>query len=274
MIKKIKLALVLATGLAVISTRAASYMEGELVIGFTAQVGNDFEYNLGSASAITNGQTWNLSSQLTGIDLVTVKWGVIGSSSTPETAWTTKPTGTPVTITSTKWNKQNLAISSIYGLFTSSGAGASVAPSSTLANSWNQQTIVSSLSTSYRVAYQNPNVTGLAANKLYLTLSDSSAPTLVGTFSLAANGVVTFTAASSAPPAPTLNISRVGSVSSISFLSANSATYTLLYTNSTGLTAPVTTWPVLAGTITGDGTTKTFTDTTAATERFYKVKAQ
>jgi len=76
------------------------------------------------------------------------------------------------------------------------------------------------------------------------------------------------------PPSPTLGIVRAGNVNSISFTSASSATYTLYFTNSAGLTAPVSTWPAAAGTISGDGSIKTFNDTTTDLNRFYRVKAQ
>jgi hypothetical protein len=76
------------------------------------------------------------------------------------------------------------------------------------------------------------------------------------------------------PPQPRLSITRAGGVSSISFLSSSNATYTLFYTNAAGLPAPVANWPSLPGTITGNGLTNTFQDTTTDPIRLYKVKAQ
>ena len=75
------------------------------------------------------------------------------------------------------------------------------------------------------------------------------------------------------PPQPRLSITRTGNVSSISFLSSSSVTYKLFYTNSAGLITPVSSWPSLPGTIAGDGTTKTFQDTTTDPIRFYRVQA-
>lgn len=274
MMNTIKLALALAVGLAVTSTQAATYTTGELIIGFTAETGNDFEYNLGAASAITNGQTWNLSSPLASFDLTTAKWGVIGSDANAGYAYATKATGTPSTVSASKWNRQDIAVGAIYSLFSADGVGSTATPIATYANSWDQQTIASLQTTTYKNSYMNPNVTGLAANKFYRTLSGGTAPVQLGSFSLAANGVVTFTAFSSAPSAPTLTITRSGDDNLISFLSANSGTYTLCFTNSTGLTAPVITWPTQLGTITGNGSTKTFTNTTTDADRFYRVKAQ
>jgi hypothetical protein len=101
----------------------------------------------------------------------------------------------------------------------------------------------------------------------------------VGYFELQLDGSMTFTreAASTTaapPPAPTLSIARSGNVSSITFLSTNQATYTLLYTNAAGLTAPASTWPALPATITGNGSLQTFQDTTTDASRIYRVQAQ
>lgn len=98
----------------------------------------------------------------------------------------------------------------------------------------------------------------------------------IGYFQLNVNGTMTFTraAATTTPPAPNLSISRSGNVSTISFTSANSATYTLYFTNSTGLLTPVASWPSKPATITGDGLVKSFSDTTTDSDRVYRVTAQ
>jgi hypothetical protein len=110
----------------------------------------------------------------------------------------------------------------------------------------------------------------------------------VGYFDLSPSGVLTFTRGASSsgsnPPPPPGQVSvgvtgaGAGSVSSpgtnlISFLSTNGATYTLFFTNSSGLTTPVGNWPSLTGTVTGDGTVKSFTDiiTTNVDNRFYRI---
>jgi len=102
----------------------------------------------------------------------------------------------------------------------------------------------------------------------------------VGYFQLNSSGAMTFTRAASSsgtppePPAPTLKISRSGNTSTISFGTTNAAIYTLFYTDSAGLAQPTSAWPSNAATITGNGSTQSFTDTTAATNRFYRVGAQ
>lgn len=98
----------------------------------------------------------------------------------------------------------------------------------------------------------------------------------VGYFELFSNGTMTFTRqnATVINPTPTpvaLTISRSGNSSLISFPSASGVTYQLYYTNSTGLRSPTLSWPFQATTISGDGTTKTFTDVITGSPRFYRV---
>lgn len=101
----------------------------------------------------------------------------------------------------------------------------------------------------------------------------------VGYFELQPNGNMTFTRAStnSTPPGPTpasvLQIGHSGAGTSISVATTNGAVYTLHFTNFAGILAPVSSWPTLPTTITGDGTAKTFNDSSADSERVYRVSA-
>jgi hypothetical protein len=96
----------------------------------------------------------------------------------------------------------------------------------------------------------------------------------VGYFTLSPDGTMTFTRASAASPTqPVLTITRAGTTSTISLATVNGATYTLYYTNSAGLTQPVSGWASSPTTISGDGTTKSFSDTTSDTDRVYRVGA-
>jgi hypothetical protein len=101
----------------------------------------------------------------------------------------------------------------------------------------------------------------------------------VGYFELGSNGVMTFTRGASVtppspPPPPQLTITGSGSTITISFATTNGATYSLYYTNSAGLTAPVSSWPVMSATIPGDGTTKSFVDQASDPNRVYRVGAR
>ena len=98
----------------------------------------------------------------------------------------------------------------------------------------------------------------------------------VGYFEFFSTGVMTFTratATSTAPAAVTLSITRNSTthVNTISFPSASGVTYQLVYTSTAGLTTATANWTTVAGTISGDGTTKSFTDTTTDANRFYRV---
>ena len=98
----------------------------------------------------------------------------------------------------------------------------------------------------------------------------------VGFFQFNSNGTMTFTRATaggSVPPAPILAVNRNGNTTTISFGTTVGATYTLYYTNAAGLSAPVSSWPTASTTVTGDGTPKQFTDTSADGSRFYRVGA-
>jgi hypothetical protein len=98
----------------------------------------------------------------------------------------------------------------------------------------------------------------------------------IGYFEFKSNGTMTFTRelASTAPAPVTLSVARTNNLSTVSFGSSSSVTYKLFFTNATGLGAAVSTWPSLPGTISGDGTTKSFQDTTTDPVRFYRVLEQ
>lgn len=183
----------LATAL---STEAATYT-GDLLIGFTSQSGNDFIYDLGQASALTSGETFNLSSGLAGFNLSTVHWGIIGDKNIGgiRTAWTTTGGLVPSTIANlSAWTSVDTATKSIYQNFPVGGSGDSFSILASDDNSWNQQTIVGSLTTQYHNAYEDPNFIGVGSENFYSLIANGSAPSLAGSFSLGANGSLTFTA--------------------------------------------------------------------------------
>jgi hypothetical protein len=194
--KQIRAVLLAAAALAAASTQAATYT-GDLLIGFTSQSGNDFIYDLGQASALTSGETFNLGGALAGFNLSTVHWGVIGDKNVGgiRTAWTTTGGAAPSSLGSTAaWGTLDTATKSIYQNFGVGGAGDTVSISASDDNSWNQQTINGSLTTQYHNVYGDPNIVGLGSDNLYSLVANGSASSLLGNFSLSANGTVTFTA--------------------------------------------------------------------------------
>ena len=98
----------------------------------------------------------------------------------------------------------------------------------------------------------------------------------IGYFEFKSDGTMTFTreAASTAPPQVSLSFARTNDVSTISFVSSSSVTYKLFFTNAAGLGVAVSNWPSQSGTISGDGTAKSFQDTTTCPMRIYRVLEQ
>jgi hypothetical protein len=85
--------------------------------------------------------------------------------------------------------------------------------------------------------------------------------------------VLTFTTLSANPPTPKIvAFNRSGTTDSIYFTTTNgSFTYTLYYTNASGLTAPVTNWIASPTTVVGNGNTNVLTDTSTDANRFYRI---
>ncbi|HWY77508.1 MAG TPA: hypothetical protein VN281_17955 [Verrucomicrobiae bacterium] len=99
----------------------------------------------------------------------------------------------------------------------------------------------------------------------------------LGYFEFSPSGRLTFTAAGGSttqPPKPTiLSITRSNNVNSILFTTTNSATYTLFFTNSIGLSTPASNWPSSPATLTGTGGNMAFQDTYSGSNRFYRIGA-
>lgn len=178
---------------AAVSTQAATY-NGDLVIGFTAASGADFEFDLGAASSLTSGQTFNLSSQLSGFNLSTVNWGVVGTATigTSRFSWSTV-SGAPIA-SAAAWSKVNTAISTMYSLFATAGPGNSATPDSADPSGWNQETRVGGGASQYHNVYINPNTVGTGSADFFSVLAGGGAGSAMGTFSLDSNGILTFTA--------------------------------------------------------------------------------
>jgi hypothetical protein len=193
-----KAALLAALGLAGGVTAQAATYNGDLLIGFTSGAGNDTIYDLGAETALFSGETWDLSGLLSGLS--SLQWGILGDKAigTSAFAWSTLPGVLPSTA---RWGQLNTAAKSIASNFASLGLGSSIAISSGDDNSWNQQTIHGGLATQYVNVWGNPNSTGVVTETLYQMLANGSDPVTLGTFSLGANGTLTFAAASVPEPA-------------------------------------------------------------------------
>jgi len=94
---------------------------------------------------------------------------------------------------------------------------------------------------------------------------------LIGTFTITANGVLTFVAGPRA--SNIIGVTRSGNVSSIQFTTTVGNTYSVAHTNTLG--GPVSTWPVDGTTLIGDGNPNTLNHTnTTDNAEFYNITTQ
>jgi hypothetical protein len=96
-----------------------------------------------------------------------------------------------------------------------------------------------------------------------------TAGTYLGYFELGTNGALVFYRLAAAPPVITVTVS--GATSTISFPTANGATYTLYSTNAAGLLSPVSAWTKGAQ-ISGNGAIQSFQAPASGTNQFYSVQ--
>jgi hypothetical protein len=97
----------------------------------------------------------------------------------------------------------------------------------------------------------------------------------IGYFTFNTNGTIVFTRATGTvtPPPPTLTITTIGGLNTISFGTTNGATYSLIYTNLAGVTTARSNWFTLGSPIIGTGGTTNFTDSANTSGRVYSVTA-
>jgi hypothetical protein len=257
----------------------------DLILGFTATTGNDIEFDLGPASSLVSGDSWNLNSILGSFNLATVNWGVVDTSDISNTRLSYLTYNDAVNGDNLPtigggvgtWNAINTANRTIYNnAFTSAGVHNAATIAASSPDSWNSETVNPTLGTQYQNENVNPNMVGEGAVDFWVQNEATGTDSVLGQFTLSASGVVTYktNAVVVIPPTPKIvSIVRTGGISTISFTTTNGAfTYTLYYTNSAGLTAPLTSWAASATTLVGNGNTNSLTDTTVATaNRFYRI---
>jgi len=110
----------------------------------------------------------------------------------------------------------------------------------------------------------------VSRSDLYQISGDGSTVTWLGYLQLSpSTGLMTFVHAPDTTPVIT-KVTRAAGVTTISYTTGLTGTYTLQATNSAGLTAPKSTWPVIATLSNGDLLTHTITDTdTTSANKFY-----
>jgi hypothetical protein len=93
---------------------------------------------------------------------------------------------------------------------------------------------------------------------------------LVGTFTISADGVLTFVAGPR--PSTIIGVNHSGNISSVQFTTTVGNTYSVAYTNQLGGAAA--TWPVDATTLVGNGKVNAINHTSSGDAEFYRVNAQ
>jgi hypothetical protein len=293
----------LATPLA----RAWSYSDGDLLLIFRATGHNDIEYDLGSVSNLL-GHANGYTTTITGWDssLITTEFGTgltgakvilaatVSSSDASQTAWISSidPNGNAYKVSGAAWT------ANLHGTINSLGNRPvnpfDVPAAGTSANAYVIGPFDPELggaSYDYIVSGGNFNSIATWAGKAPFGTVPVEQPvpgsfdfwavqpanisqvpdTLIGTFTITTNGVLTFVAG---PHAPTITgVSRSGNASTIQFTTTVGNTYSVAYTNQLG--AAAATWPVDATTLIGDGRTDTLNHTNSGdAAEFYRVGAQ
>jgi hypothetical protein len=211
MIRPIKLSILAVTvSTAILSAQAYN---GDLLVGFSAGAsGTDLIFDLGTPGSLINGQTWDLSSELSGYDLNTVMWGVIGLAKISGTynSWTTDASGTPGVITGlggvSPLNEGLTAMNATTGANSYYTIGASTEIS------WYHETILGGSGEYNSGGANNPNTEGLTTVNFYDTLANGSAPELLNTFTLGPDGVLTYGTPSPTPEPATCGLFGLGTL--------------------------------------------------------------
>jgi hypothetical protein len=192
---------------------ARAAYSGDLLVGFTLQNGNDLVYDLGLASDLTYGESWNLGSLLDSANASqtspfslndpNVQWGVIGSLNVngTRTSWATKGSSDfsppPQISGNTQWATAiDINITSVaagIGVATTSSPGAYGSVTGSAVNSWSRETVsTSSPPINYRVGYMNPNSTGYTTAVFWRNTADNTPGTAIGVFNFDNTGTLTY----------------------------------------------------------------------------------
>jgi len=205
-----KAAALVGLALAAVSSAQAQYNQGDLLVGFTGNNGKtaantyDLVVDLGSASSLTAGQTWDLSALLTGntgnlSTLANDSWGVLGLTSGSYNAGSSTVYATFVGSSSTlnpldkpTFNNAKADVGTIGIANVPSGSSGYVLASDSA--SWSSQTLGSA---NWANDFFNPNVTGVGSVNFYA--EQASGVTQDAYFSLNSNGVLGFATVAPVP---------------------------------------------------------------------------
>ena len=275
---------------------AFTYADGDLLLVFRKDGFKDVEFNIGTVSNFLGRadgtkltvSNWDLNLVNTNYNnnLNGVKFVLVAATDTTNAlrrVWATSANLYPLTpvvdLAGSKWGNLRSKISTIGTEATNITAGSaslSYVPDLNAASSYTvivqegQGLDAATMggSAPFPVEVDNPG-TLLFYDLRISNANPKPAAHLIGSFCLDAAGLLSFTAGPLTPlPQPTISVVRSNSVNTISFLTTDCGNYRLRYTSD--LAGP---WTISPTIITGDGTTKPLTDTTALALRFYLVEA-
>ena len=285
----------LTAGVAPIAS-AFTYNDSNLILVFRKDGFNDVEYNVGSISNYLNQvngtkmtvTNWNLgtvkanyNNSLSGVDFIL--FATTSTTNTPPLAvWLSDANlgavTPPTDLTLSKWTQLRGTLSAV-------GTDALAYSQGSATNLYS---VIGSDASSYSSHASDSTVMGLApftvestnpATVLFYEVKFSGTTPkpnskLIGSFTLDATGVLTFTAGPLSTQADLVaarvtKIERASGVSTVYFTTTNAQNYRLWYLNQLNPWS----WASNTTTVAGDGTVKSLTDNTAQGKRFYRVEA-
>jgi len=190
--KQTRLVLVAVAAAAMATTVQAAYTSGDLLVGFTASgAANDYLFDVGPLSGLSNGETWTLGANLGGnfssAQFSGADWGVAGALSLTKTIYSSEGSaGVPVE----NPNAFNTIKANVVSLGQNSTLNAAVQPAQTSAISWYSQTDQpnGTVGNYFFNNLDNPNVKTASAATLYANDNLGDPATLLGNFSISADG--------------------------------------------------------------------------------------
>jgi hypothetical protein len=290
--------------LAVPLARAWTYQDGDVLLIFR-DGGHDVEFDLGSVSqfiglpngstTVVNNWSYNLVTNTFGVDLTTNGDGVTVAllATTPSTAATPTAWLSSAEPNTTAYSPSPSGWGVLYAAIDAVGSYPRIynVPTNSVAQSYVIGTTGSGSLGKYKYASYDYIVSGGTYNGIpqlggeapfiveqnipgsldfWGIQSTGSTPlppdSLIGTFSITANGLLTFVAGP--PPSNILGITRASGTNTVSFTTRVGGNYWLAYTNTLG--GPVSTWPVVSGPYPGDGRNDSLTHVTSDNSGFYE----
>jgi len=303
--KIISLILGLLSLLATPQVRAWSYSDGDLLLIFRESGYNDVEYDLGSVTNLL-GYTNGYATAITGWDpsIVTTEFGpdltgvnvillaVTSSTNANPTAWltSTDPNTTAYRASQSAWTSDlHATIAAIgnkpispFDVPTAEANAYSINPNGqyggaaydTIASggTYTGTLSIGKFGGNAPFTVQQTAPGSLDFWAIQPAIAASVPDQLIGTFTITADGALTFVAGPR--PSTIAGVNHAGNVSAIQFTTTIGTTYSVAYTNQLGFTT--TAWPVDVNTLVGDGRTDTInhTNLSSGNAEFYRVIAQ